>query len=332
MDQLTPQDALRYEQLKKAATTDILAFRSKARQSAVEYPRPTRQLLERASTKDTPAYLLLTEWLDRIAPDVDAVRKARQTTPLKNSLSKHLLMSGQAATDLAKRLVEERVDNMREGFLDLCYNQRGFARGAARAILRQSTEEINDMRERLVNYELHLLVASEFGATIYDANAPALQRFFQKNAEKRQIARYKKQQAKRLGAIYTRQQELKEYRQAIISRILLVELDTVVALDAYRQYQKHLDRLKPESRTPAKRLSVFTSATKKIRDDYASKQSKTDKLADLQSAQQVIDEVLVELFDMTDAQRNKLMAHLKEYRDLEREAARITKEQATYAD
>lgn len=330
MDQLTPADALRYESLKKEASADILAFRVHARSSADNYPHHSRRLLGGASTKDTSVYFLLSEWLERIAPEVDALRKARQAAPLRNTLAKYLQLSGPLATDLAKQLADERIESVCERFLDLCYRPRSRARSVARQLLYYPTDEIIAIRERLVSYELHRLVARELGVTFYDSNAPLLKRAYQKATERRQVKRYKKQRAKRLEAIVSRQQEIKAHHNAIISRILLVELDTVLALDAHRQYEKQLDKLKPASRTAAKRLSLFTAATKKIRETYANKQSTTDKLAVLQSAQQVIDDVLVELFDMTDSQRNTLMTRLKEYRELDREAARITKEQVTY--
>src|SRR5690606_9269586 len=114
---------------------------------------------------------------------------------------------------------------------------------------------------QFVSYELHRFVARELGVVFYDIHAPLLVRLYQKIREARQVKRYKKQRAKkqrakRLEEILHTEQELKAQQNAIISRILLVELDTVVALDAQRQYQKQLDRLKPESRTPAKRLSL----------------------------------------------------------------------------
>jgi hypothetical protein len=330
MDQLIPEDELRYERIKKDAQSDILAFRTHAHRSAEAYPRATRQLLRSVSTHSTPAYVLLNEWLQRIAPDVEALKKSRQGVSLRNTLAKQLHMSGPAAADLAKQLVDERIAYVCDHFLDLCYSRRSRARFVARKLLYLPPEDIAAIQNQFVSYELHRMVARELGVVFYDIHAPLLVRLYQKIREARQVKRYKKQRAKRLEEILHTEQELKAQQNAIISRILLVELDTVVALDAQRQYQKQLDRLKPESRTPAKRLSLFAAATKKIREAYASKQSTSDKLADLQSAQQVIDEVLVEIFDMTDAERNTLMKRLKEYRELEREAAQITKEQATY--
>lgn len=331
MDQLTPQDALRYDKLKKEALANTLEFRAHARRSAENYPRPMRQLLGRARTKDVPIYHLFSDWSALVAPEVEALQPARKSVSLRNALAKQLRLSGPAAADLTNQLVDQRVRSLQDTFLNHRYDPGERARAVASEILSLPAEEVTDIHSRLVSYQLHQLVARESTITFYDAHAPLIKRLYQKAVENRQVRRYKKRQARRLTAILARQQELKAHNQAIISRILLLELDTVLALDAYRQYAKQLDKLEPENRTPAKRLSLFATATKKIREAHTAKQSKTDKLADLQSALKVVDDVLVELFDMTDTQRNTLMSKLKEYRDLEREASRITKEQATHA-
>lgn len=330
MDQLAPHDALYYEKLKKEASSNVLGFRANARLSAKKYPRDDRHLLGRANTKDVPIYHLFGDWDALVASEVDALEPARKAVSLRNALGKQLRLSSPEATDLANHLVDQRISSLRETFLSYRYSHTDRARVVAEAILSLPADEIVDIRERFVSYKLHQLVAQEFKITFHDAGAPLLKRMYQKMAEGRQVRRYKRRQARRLKAILARQQELKSLNQAIISRILLLELDTVLVLDAHRQYKKQIDRLKPENRTPAKRLSLFATATNKIRDAHTAKQSKTDKLADLQSALKVVDDVLVELFDMNDSQRNNLMSKLKEYRGLEREASRITKEQAEY--
>ena len=328
--EMTAQDALRFEKLKKHASLDILGFRKSARRSANDYPRAMRSLVNTTRTKDTSPYLLLTEWTTRIAPEVESLQATRKSVAFRTALAKHLHLSNPTAGDLARRLVDDRNEEMLDGFLTLCYGHSGGARKAAHNLLSLPEDDIIRIRDRFVEYELHKQTARDLRVTIYDSQAPLIKRFFQKRVDGRQVKRYKKQQAQRLDSILARQKELKTHNQALISRILLLELDTVLVLDAHRQYKKQLDKLNPEDLTPSKRLSLFATATKKIREAHTNKQSGIKKLADLQSALQAMDEVLVELFDMTDAQRNALMMNLKEYRDLERQASQITKEQATY--
>ena len=332
MEQLSAPDALRYERIKKELSSGELGFRASAHRSAEHYDRPLRQLLNHVDTKDVPVYELLSDWSVLVVPEIEALQPASKSTTLRSALAKQLRLSNTEATSLADRLVEERVSLLRNTFLDHRYSSTEKARAAANELLSLSTGEVADIRSRFVAYELYRLVAKESGIIFYDAHASRLQRLYQRVTEHRQVKRYQKRQARRLVTILARQQELKSFSQAIISRILLLELDTVLALDAYRKYKNQLDKLKPENVTSAKRLSLFAAATKKIREAHTAKQSTTAKLADLQGALKAIDDVLVELFDMTDAQRNVLMTNLKEYRDLEREASRITKEQAMHAN
>ena len=305
-------------------------FRLSAKQSIARYSRLERAQVTPADTKDTSAYALLSQWAIRLDADTEAISAARTAKPLHATLAQYLHMPNKVAVDLAERLVTERLAELYDMFLDTRYDSGSKARKAAYALLTLPTDQLTDIYQRFMDYYIHQQVAHDLGITLYDEYSPFLRRLHQKRAERRQVTRYQVQQSRRLDAINTRQRTLKTERNALVARILSLDLDTVLVLDAYRTYAKRLEALKPASRTPNKRLDLFAAATKKIRESYTNKQSPSDKLADLQQALKVVDEVLVELFDMTDTQRNKLMTRLKEYRDLDREAARITKEQTTW--
>lgn len=332
IDLLTLADRLRYEALKKTALTEPLAFRMAARQHAAKHPRSLRRLLRRASTKDTSAYALFVDWTTNLLPKIEALDTAAKNSTFATALSKQLQLSRPAAIHLAERLATERQHELYEDFLTFHYGNDSRARKAAASVFTQPSDSIALSRDHYVSYYLHYHAAAEAKLTFYDANAPLLRRWRLAQRERRQVRRYLRAKAKRLVQITDRQQAIKAQHGAIIGRILSLEFDTVLALDAYRTYKKRLDALKPTSKTPAKTLSLFTAATENIREAYASTLTSTDKLADLQHALKEVDAVLVELFDMTDRGRNSLMTNLKEYRDLDREATRITKERAAYSD
>ncbi len=328
---LTRQDEVRYQQLQQEATADVLNFRKNARQSAERFPRDMRRLVQAADSRDAPIYTLFANWSTELAPEVESLLAINSTKTLQHTLAKQLNLQTSVAEERARQLIEERLRELLERFIDIYQgdaSRRSYR--AAWMLLSKPVEEITDIRTRFVDYTLHQMVGRTLGLALYDPYAPLLTRRRLARVERRQIKRYKKRQSKRLRVIQARQQQLKADHGAIISRIITLNLNTILVLDAYRQYQKRLDALKPASKTPAKTLSLFTATTKDIRDGYARTLTNTNKLSDIQRALKEVDNVLVEIFDMTNSERNALMVQLKEYRELEQEATSITTEQATH--
>lgn len=330
MVSLTKSDTLRYEAIKKVAANDVLAFRVAAREHAEDYSRELRKKIHPLNTRDVSAYEFFAAWTQTLAPEVEALQDVGRLKALVAAISKQLGVPQHTAEERAVRLIHERIHERTDVFIDILYGLRGRRYRAAQAILMRPTAEVADVRDRFMAYFLDMQVAHELNIAIYDVNAPFFTRGRLRRKDRRQVRQYTKQRSARLAEIQTRQEELKKDQRSMVGRILTIELDAVLAFDAHRQYKKRLDALKPASRTPAKSLTLFTAATKTIRDEYASKLKGLRKLADLQYALKEVDDVLVEIFDMTDTERNALMVRLKEYRELEREAVKIRKEQSRH--
>ena len=329
--EFSPTEELRYQELKKFAASDLLAFRKDARRAAEQFPREMRRSVEAAHTRTAPIFALFADWTRELAPDLEALEKNAQTNILQHAIAKQLNLPTAIAKERARQLVERRRAELLERFLDLYqYGARGRAHEAARQLFGRPVNIVADIHARCMDYATHQMVAHELGFVIRDPYAPLLKLRRLARTERRQIKRYNAGQAKRLDSIRSKQQALISERRAIIGRILALNLDTILALDAYRQYKKRLDALKPASRTPAKTLSLFTAATKSIRDNYTKTLTDMSKLSDLQRALEEVDNVLIEIFDMTDSERNALMVRLKEYRELECEAAGILQEQSVW--
>ena len=328
---LTPQDTLRYQELQHQAVADVLGFRAKARKATEMFTPDMRHITNSVDTRNSPIYSLFVDWENELAPDVESLLTKSHAKTLQNTLAKQLNIPSRIAQARAEQLVEERRVELLERFIDVYqYGARGKSYAAAWELFGRPIENIATIKARFVEYTLYQTVAHEQKITIFNPHASLIKRWRLARKERREIKLYKKQQIKRLASIRQAQYTLKVSGSGIIDKIITLNLDTVLALDANRQYKKRLDALKPASRTPARRLSTFTTTTKTIRDTYTRSLTGTDTLADLQRALRVLDEVLVELFDMTDSTRNALMVQLKQYRELEREASKIVAEQATY--
>ena len=330
MVELTKRDGIRYEELRQQAIKSPLAFRRAARDAASAFAPDMRRLVAGADTKEMPVYDLFTRWAIEVVPEVEALQNEQpRHRSLRTALAKQLNLTNSEAEAQATTLLESRIKEVTDTFIDRqCPSANTRKYMAAKVLLHRPLDEIIVLRSRFTDYTLYQRVANEQGIVVSDMHASFFTRRRLASKERRQINRYKKQQAKRLKQALAQQQELKTNNNGIIGRITALGVDTVEVIDAYRQYKKRLDSLKPTSRTPAKTLALFSSATKPIREAHASKLTVLDKLADLQDALREVDSVLVEIFDMTDTQRNELMSGLKEYRDLAREITRITNEQA----
>lgn len=321
----TTNDELHLQELKHRAETDVLSFRKTAQEAAKLFTREMRQRVNKAQTRDTSSYVILNDWLKKLAPDLTSLLEKSQTATLHKTLADQLNLPVATAKELAGRLVEERRQALLDNFVSQ-YSSNEKIRQNLKTLLDQPIEAVTDLQARFLNYTLSQAVAKDLDLTIYDANARAFKRFRLARKEKRQIKRYRTKLAHRLSEIRSQQQIIKSDDNAIVGRILSLNLDTVLALDAYRHYKKRIDALKPTSRTTSKTLDLFKSSTKEIRDKHAKSLTDMDKLHDMQRSLEQFDRVLVDIFDMTDTKRNLTMVRLKEYRELEREAIQITKQ------
>lgn len=328
--QLTPLDSQAYRKLKDQANNDVFAFRAAARKYAAGHPRTLRQRLDRLTTKDTSAYQLLNAWETSLAPEIDELQATRQAKALPSVLAKHLQLSTSNGLTLADQLIDSRLEELRGNFLNLHYGLQGRSRRAAANLITRPNQEIIDIKNSFTNHYLHQAAGQELGITTYDSQAKLLKRRRTKRQERRQVKLYRKSQAQRLAQIIDRQKQIKLLQDGTIARLLELNLEIVLVLDAYRTYKKRLEALKPASRTAAKTLSLFNAATKQIREDHAKTLAASKSVAAIQNSQQYLDDTLAAVFDMSDAGRNSILTHLKEYRELQREADKITKEQTDY--
>ncbi len=330
-EQRSTTDELRYQDLKKQAVADTLAFRETARQATAQFTRQMRRSTERANSRNAPIYSLFNDWTNELAPELEALEGKAESKALRQALARQLNLTATVAEERAKHLVDQRREELLERFIDLYqYGASERKYQAARDLFAQPIKVVADIRDRFVDYVLCQTVANELGLAIFDPHSSFLKRGQLARKERHQIKRYFRKQSKRLAEIRSQQEKLIFEQDGIVGRIFTLKLDTILAFDAYRQYKKRLDTLKPTSRTPAKTMSLFATVTKSIRDAYVKTLPADSTLLDTQLAIEELDNVLIKIFAMTDTERNALMVRLKQYRELDREAERIHTEQTAY--
>ena len=330
-EQRSTTHELRYQDLKKQAVTDTLAFRETARQATAQFTRQMRRSIERADSRNAPIYSLFNDWTNELAPELETLEGKAESKTLEQTLARQLNLTPAVAEERAKDLVDQRREELLERFIDLYqYGASGRKYQAARDLFAQPIKVVADIRDRFIDYTLCQTVANELGLAIFDPHSSFLKRRQLARKERRQIKQYVKKQSKRLEEIRGQQNRLMSEQNGIVGRIFTLKLDTILAFDAYRQYKKRLDTLKPASRTPAKTISLFATVTKSIRDTYVKTLPADSTLLDTQLAIEELDNVLIKIFAMTDTERNTLIVKLKRYRELESEAVKICTERTTY--
>ncbi len=322
IDKTYPLDFRKLDQLAQA---NPLEFRRQAQEVYGRYSRQTRKFHAKLATDDISTLEFFIRWQDSLLPIRRSVAEASASAAFSKSLRKHLVLNESTAQALADKLSFERDHEEVERFLSALYTvEPSPQRQAAQDILTRSVADIEDEMRLHIDYLLMASVAKRRQLTIADPAAGRLKRLIQRGRQKREIKRYVKAQTRRLRGIELRQSEIETKYGGLILRIFNLQLDVVEVLAARQDYDKRLGKLTPTSqKSSTKRLEVFESVTRKIRDSYVAKVVDDEKLASLQQVSKEVDEVLIQVFDMSVEDRNRLMTLLKEYRDLSREKQQI---------
>jgi hypothetical protein len=171
-------------------------------------------------------------------------------------------------------------------------------------------------------------VAELQAITIADAHAPWFKR---KHAVKKVSVERKKTtiyERNRLREIKDKLEKLSQYYDGLIGKILENDWDVIVVIGLRNQYEKKIKALAgDESGSALKRLEIFERVTKDFRDQQVEKHVLHDashnNLAATRQIAQAIDALLLQIFDLTNSEKNQLLVRLKEARELLEEQENI---------
>jgi hypothetical protein len=242
-------------------------------------------------------------------------------------MAKHLILADDELDTKVGQLIDERLVEVRERFLEQKYLNDSEAYSNARELLDHPEQELDELLSHLVAATLSKIVAAEYSVTIVDAHAGLWRRINSRrrvNGERRRDLGFRN---KRLAYITQRQQELTDLNNGLLMAIAEKGWDLVIIISMRNQYEKRINALPPkDAKSVIKRLAVFEKITRQFRDDYIEKTNANSPKTGLQFAHTLTEEVnalLLQIFDLSTVQKNQLLVHAKEYRELATERQTI---------
>ncbi len=321
------------------ATTDREAFRRAATSAYESFNVHDRVFIDKFESTSATPYDVLILWKDMLLPVSHTLRTKRSDLMFRNAMMKHLVLD----TDEVQSTIHQ-VINMRESDAIRKFTVRLYPldkkkdtyrkqRAHIADLLLMFQQEIFDLKDRYVSYMMYKYVAQQQEMTIIDPYASFLKRAVAARrirAERRNVIRA--EQA-RLACIQLRIHELRTANGMLLGDILDMNVDLIVVLGLRNQYEKHIAKLPTsDAISAAKRLAIFETETQTFREGYIDSAT-TDpvevSLEITRSMTKSIDGLLLRIFDLPMMQKNQLLVHAKQYRELTRERADILQAQQT---
>ena len=319
--------AVRHRSIQDEATKSPLLFRKKARQAFKEFSEVSRIESNYLETQDTTAIHFYNEWKTDLVPNRELISQSLQNKRLLSEVKKSYLFSEDEAQQVLVEMSKNRINELEKKFVASIYTP---SESKARRMAAHFVARLQDLNSKhidtYVTYDLYNQVAKQNNMTIYDSNAWLFNRISQGIQEQVQMNRFARSAKKRIKHINALTADLEAHNNGSIASLFALDLNLVTIRSSHQKYEKALTKLNETDRkSAAKRYELYNEETTALRTAHLDTVAGIKSLHDIQQAAKEIDTVLMRVFDLNTREYNTLMVRLKEYRELTRERAQLSK-------
>ncbi len=326
---LAVKEQQRYNEISDLALTNIEVFRRKAEAALKQFTTIEQRTFKQLGATTTSPYDFLVELELTLIPLRQSLDSKRSNTPYKKSLAKQIILP----LDTIQPVVDLTInysDNFHiDSFIRAASGSSGNQTWLKEFITMTSKADVSVLKDHYVDAQLYTQVAHENAITIVNPHASAIKR----SAAKHRIARERRNttafEDTRLQYIAARRLELNEVYDGLIASIMAEDWNLMEVLAMRQEYEKKLSSLPIDDvLDDSRRLELFDTITNAFKKKHAHRTTTTG----LESARQsnaAIDTLLLRIFDLTTAQKNKLLLDSKEYRSIHEEESLIIQTRAT---
>jgi len=263
---------------------------------------------------------------DQMAPTIKMLESKRGSKTIRTYLIKNLGFSGLGVDVAVDYLVEMRRNQVITDLIKKICIPTQQKEDKLRSLFNRPIDELMDLFERHHNYHQALEVSKKHGLALVDPRASWLKRHkMQKNVkrDRREVVRHEK---KSLRQIKRNVADLFANNR-LLSDIVNKNWSFVEILALHHQYQKSLDKMK--NINSANKIEIFEEVTAEFRHNNTEALTNGKdglSLKELRHLGENVYNLLLEVFDMDNTGRNRLMTELRTYSELvnEREQLLLT--------
>ncbi len=307
--------------------TDREAFRAKATEALRAFTPEDREFAASLETEHTTTDSLLRAWTEQIEPIYQDLEQKRGDARFKKTLIRTLGFNDEDADQAVDYLIDEREQSLADEVLNNLYPPRDgdvpYQRGYAHDLLSQNDADINDFFSRYIDFACAVDTSEKYGVLLCDPHSSWLERqrtALQIHKERQRITQ---NEDTRLEEIEQQLQAILKNTDSLVGQIVAKNWNFITILDLRAKYQKQVDALSHNDKAnPNKRLKLFERVTQSFRDREAEKLTKahnTQSLKALRAINEEIYDLLLEVFDLANTKRNRLLLDIQQHTRLTQE-------------
>ncbi|MDR1969739.1 MAG: hypothetical protein LBQ11_00105 [Candidatus Nomurabacteria bacterium] len=309
------------EYIKSQLLLNREAFRAENTEFLRVFTVEDRILCRDLDAIDVSASKFLKAFRDQMMPETKALEDKRDSKTIRAYLTKNFGFSG-LDTDVA---IDYLVEMRRNQIITSCISEIGGQQneGKLRNLLNRPIDDLLDLFERYHQYAQALEISEEYGLALIDPHASRIKRHKMKKNVRKDRRKVLSSEKKRLRQIERELGDLFSNNHLLLD-IVNKNWSFVEILALNQQYQKILNEVKNVS--PAGRLEVFEEVTADFRRDNIETLTVGNNnlnLKELQALSESVYNLLLEVFDMDNTSRNRLMIDVKTYSGLVNEREQL---------
>lgn len=307
--------------------TERETFRARATDALRLFTPEDRETAADLETKHTTTDSVLRSWTEQIQPIHNDLEQKRDDSKFKKSLVKALGFGDNDADKAVDYLIDTRKQSLLDEVLNNLYpkenGERPFQRQNAHNLLSQPDTDIESFFSRYIDFIRAIDASRRYNILLCDPHASWLERqkaAIQINKERQRASQ---DEDSRLEEIEHQLESIAKDPEGLVGQIVAKNWNFITILDLRAKYQKHVDALEKEDlKNPNKRLKIFERVTQSFRDNEAEKLTKshqTQSLKALRSINEDIYDLLLEIFDLDNTKRNRLLLDIQRHTRLSQE-------------
>lgn len=318
------------------ATHNRELFRLHATRAFAAFSRDDRKYVAILESDGQSAYTFFSTWSQRTLPALQQLSELLDDASFHDEFANRLLVDSATMTTKLQLILDERRNELQEELLDHLYpisKDADFATShrQAQIYLNLPTSTLVDIIERYESYLSYRMVASMYHIPVTDQHSSWLER--RKSAK--QIAKDRETiettEQTRLLAIGAERETILGSYDGLIKKLFENGWDLITVISLRNNYEKRLKAMPAaDSKKSLNRLAVFEKVTKTFKNDKIEQltTSNTLSLSETRQAIEKIDQLLLTIFDLSNADKNRLLILSKRARELDQEHNQILSERA----
>lgn len=315
-------------------------FRLHATQAYQEFTPQNRHVVASLETQDIAAYSFFATWTQQTAPALKQLEQQVQDASFLEDLASRLLLDPASTSQKLDSLITQRRSELHDELLECVYSESHDnpkrltqARQQAALLLRLDDTSLQRLSAQYESYMCYYMVATMYSIPVHDPYSSWLKR---RNIDA-QIATDREHieanEQARLHALNTKLDAVHSSYNGLIKILAQKDWDLITIISLRNSYEKRLAALSAvDVKKSLKRLALFEKVTKTFREEQIERlTADTAAKASLTTTHQItkeIDELLLTIFDLPNADKNRLLVLTKQARELTEERNQLLSERA----